>query len=73
MTSSARERDGAIPHTASADAGPNCPRCRATNATTTEKTVSAQTYWRCLGCGHVWNPGRDRSDVPASRAPYWRL
>jgi hypothetical protein len=26
--------------------------------TTTSKTVSETTYWRCHECGQVWNPAR---------------
>jgi transposase-like protein len=37
---------------------PMCPACRASNVTTTSKTVSAETYWRCVSCGEVWNVAR---------------
>ncbi len=43
-----------------------CPSCRSKDLTTTSKTVTASTYWRCLACGEVWNAGRQEA---ASR--YW--
>ena len=42
---------------------PLCPACRATNVTTTSKTVSAATYWRCVACGEVWNVARRESST----------
>ena len=44
-----------------------CPACRASIVTTTSKTVSAETYWRCVSCGEVWNVAR--RDAEARRAP----
>jgi len=35
-----------------------CPVCRSGQLTTTSKTVSATSYWRCLRCGEVWNAKR---------------
>jgi transposase-like protein len=35
-----------------------CPVCRATDLTTTSKTIDRSTYWRCLACGEVWNVAR---------------
>jgi hypothetical protein len=46
-------------------ANPDCPSCRASRATTTSKTLSASTYWRCLACGNIWNPSR----ITAGRRP----
>ena len=38
----------------------HCPKCRSTAVTTVSKVVSAESYWRCGGCGEVWNAGRRR-------------
>jgi len=38
-----------------------CPACRSRDLTTTSKTVNAEAYWRCRGCGNVWNVGRHRA------------
>jgi transposase-like protein len=35
-----------------------CPACRARDVMTTSKTVSAESYWRCVSCGEVWNVAR---------------
>jgi len=35
-----------------------CPACRSNQLTTTSKTVTAASYWRCLRCGEVWNDKR---------------
>ena len=40
----------------------NCPSCRSRNLTTTAKAIDKNTYWRCLGCGEVWNLARRQSD-----------
>ena len=40
----------------------NCPSCRGRNLTTTAKAIDKNTYWRCLGCGEVWNLARRQSD-----------
>jgi hypothetical protein len=32
-----------------------CPACGAGEFTTTSKATDRDTYWRCLGCGEVWN------------------
>jgi hypothetical protein len=35
-----------------------CPFCSSTHVITTSKLVDTATYWRCQGCGQVWNPSR---------------
>lgn len=35
-----------------------CPECGATDLTTASKVANAESYWRCNGCGEVWNVGR---------------
>jgi transposase-like protein len=37
---------------------PPCPFCASTHVTTTTKTVSDATYWRCGACGQIWNASR---------------
>jgi transposase-like protein len=39
----------------------NCPFCRSNQVSTTSKTVSSSTYWRCQACGEIWNPSREQS------------
>lgn len=35
-----------------------CPVCRSKELTTTSKTITSASYWRCLTCGEVWNAER---------------
>jgi hypothetical protein len=35
-----------------------CPACRGSDIKTTSKVVTAETYWRCVACGEVWNVRR---------------
>ena len=37
-----------------------CPSCGSSDLVTTSKVVTAATYWRCEGCGDVWNAERLR-------------
>jgi hypothetical protein len=37
-----------------------CPACASESIATTGKTGDADSYWRCLRCGEVWNPARRR-------------
>ena len=37
-----------------------CPFCRSKDLRTASKVIDESTYWRCLGCGEIWNPGRLR-------------
>lgn len=39
-------------------ARPLCPFCRSDQVTTTSKSVTDTTYWRCQGCGEIWNQAR---------------
>jgi hypothetical protein len=45
----------------------SCPFCRALDPKTTSKTLDESTYWRCLACGEIWNPGRLKSQAYVSR------
>src|SRR5258708_13455638 len=42
-----------------------CPVCRSQDLKTTSKVLNADTYWRCGGCGEVWNV-----PPPPARSPY---
>lgn len=35
-----------------------CPVCKSRDLTTTSKTVTSASYWRCRACGEVWNAER---------------
>jgi transposase-like protein len=37
---------------------PVCPFCRSVQVTTSSKSVTDRTYWRCHGCGEIWNQAR---------------
>jgi len=37
---------------------PSCPFCRSANVSTSSKAVTDFTYWRCHGCGEIWNQAR---------------
>jgi transposase-like protein len=47
-----------------------CPFCASTRVTTTNKALSLSTYWRCHGCGEIWNPGRSAIAARYQR-PRW--
>lgn len=44
-----------------------CPVCRSTEVTTTSKVASVDAYWRCGGCGEVWNVARHRAGARYAR------
>jgi transposase-like protein len=50
-----------------ADVPAKCPACGSRDVVTTSKVVDSSSYWRCGGCGEVWNIGRQRE---ASRYSY---
>lgn len=35
---------------------PVCPKCLSPDACSAAKRPTADSYWRCLRCGEVWNP-----------------
>jgi transposase-like protein len=35
-----------------------CPFCGSSAISTAAKRVDASAYWRCGGCGEMWNVGR---------------
>jgi transposase-like protein len=38
-----------------------CPFCRSTRIVTSAERIDASSYWRCEGCGQMWNVERLRS------------
>jgi ribosomal protein L37AE/L43A len=34
-----------------------CPRCGSSDVMTT-KAITAESYWRCVSCGEIWNVSR---------------
>ena len=51
----------------------HCPKCRSQAVTTVSKVISADSYWRCGGCGEVWNAGRRRESTGYQPVrPGWR-
>ena len=47
-----------------------CPACRSQSISTTARKPDANAYWRCDGCGEVWNAAR-RTNGSRSASP-WR-
>lgn len=65
---------GSMP--SSPDAAPvslptRCPSCRSLAISTTARKPAADAYWRCGGCGEVWNASR-RESAANARRPAWR-
>ena len=56
------------PQPTSPTSGPvACPFCKSRDVKTTSKAVNVSTYWRCTGCGQIWNASRLQQ---RQRAPY---
>lgn len=50
-----------------------CPSCKSVDVTTTAgKAITAESYWRCMACGEMWNHSRHRPDRQFRRPPYYR-
>ena len=47
-----------------------CPACQSRSISTTARNPDENAYWRCGGCGEVWNVAR-RQARPAGVRP-WR-
>jgi predicted Zn finger-like uncharacterized protein len=62
-----------IPSTspAGATAG-SCPGCQSSFIVTTSKIPDADSYWRCMKCGDVWNVGRSRASRSSGRDDWMR-
>jgi transposase-like protein len=50
------DQSGSAPKAAALNAPPSCPKCGSKDTSSAAKRPTAQSYWRCLGCGEVWNP-----------------
>ena len=35
-----------------------CPACQSSKISTTARNPDKNTYWRCGGCGEIWNASR---------------
>jgi transposase-like protein len=44
-----------------------CPYCRSTRIAAPIGTTGAATYWRCDGCGEMWNQSRQTKRAQRSR------
>jgi predicted Zn finger-like uncharacterized protein len=40
------------------DVPSKCPACHSPSITTSSKSPHTDSYWRCNGCGEVWNAAR---------------
>jgi predicted Zn finger-like uncharacterized protein len=49
-----------------------CPACQSVAITSTAKVPNASSYWRCEGCGEVWNVSRRSDPVDSWRGRNWR-
>ena len=47
-----------------------CPFCASADVHTVSKSLTVSTYWRCSGCGQIWNVERTR-DRPFGRPGRW--
>jgi len=45
-----------------------CPACRSPSIWTIARHPDENTYWRCRGCGEVWNASRRGAKTSAGRA-----
>jgi len=41
----------------------DCPACQSIAITTTARHPDENSYWRCSGCGEVWNASRRHDEV----------
>ena len=44
--------------TAAANLPTECPACQSSAIATTARNPDEHSYWRCSGCGEVWNASR---------------
>ena len=44
-----------------------CPYCKSTRIAAPAGTTGAATYWRCDGCGEMWNVSRQTKRARPSR------
>jgi transposase-like protein len=49
-----------------------CPFCGSSAITTASEHADASSYWRCVGCGELWNVDRLRASSAQSYNGRWR-
>ncbi len=47
-----------------------CPACSSSDISTRARTPDSSSYWRCDGCGEVWNAARSSGVADQRRG--WR-
>jgi len=47
-----------------------CPFCRSSSIVTKAKSPDADSYWRCMICGEIWNGSRSGTGSQTGRP--WR-
>jgi predicted Zn finger-like uncharacterized protein len=63
------ERDSRSEPAVSYSKPESCPICHSSSIVTTAKVPDADSYWRCTGCGEVWNDAR-RDSSRSQRGGY---
>ena len=66
-SSNVRDRTDRSPVTASTPTV--CPACRSAEIATTARKPDEHAYWRCSGCGEIWNAARRAASSGGRR---WR-
>ncbi len=46
-----------------------CPACQSAAIATTSRNPGENAYWRCRGCGEIWNATRRAASIGGAR---WR-
>jgi transposase-like protein len=49
----------------------HCPFCHSDRVANASKSTTPDSYWRCQGCGEMWNPGREAQNQRL-RPDAWR-
>ena len=49
-----------------------CPFCGSSKIKTTNEQADTSSYWRCEGCGEMWNVGRLRASQGRYPDRRWR-
>jgi transposase-like protein len=50
----------------------SCPFCRSHQISTTSKNPDTASYWRCGGCGEIWNVERLQQASRHNSRAGWR-
>ena len=48
---------------------PACPKCTSADTSSAAKRPTANSYWRCMNCGEVWNPAQRIGSAGRRMAP----